>query len=204
VWYARQVKDLPACGITSFADAGCSRRENRKQARSKYGANGLSAQSRRVTTTQGMGSSAQDSRRSGFRKATCTEIYFEHDVRRQARDGASHLYNAWIRSRRRRTTIRSNCQESDRNCKAVLEVKTRRVGGQLSGSGGSEPVPQQSLAIHWLVLYSRTRSGKTDGQAGKKLWMRRMPRGAVKKKEDVHRMRKRTRLSRIIAVAPIL
>src|SRR5580704_17076090 len=48
------------------------------------------------------------------------------------------------------------------NCKPALEVKTRRVGG----ANYQVPVEvnlfrKQSRAIHWLVLYSRTRSGRS-------------------------------------------
>jgi small subunit ribosomal protein S7 len=77
------------------------------------------------------------------------------------------------------------------NAKPLLEVKTRRVGGaNYQVPVEVNPFRRQSLAIHWLVLYSRTRSGKTmteklaeeimDAANGRG--------GAVKKKEDVHRM----------------
>src|SRR6202451_3344270 len=54
------------------------------------------------------------------------------------------------------------------NCKPVLEVKSRRVGGanyQVPVEGN--PFRRQSLAIHWLGRALRARSGKTvRGQAG--------------------------------------
>src|ERR1700733_11897047 len=52
------------------------------------------------------------------------------------------------------------------------------------------PFRRQSLAIHWLVLYSRTRSGKTmtDKLAEEIMDAANGRGGAVKKKEDVHRM----------------
>ena len=56
------------------------------------------------------------------------------------------------------------------NVKPVLEVKSRRVGG----ANYQVPVEvnqfrRQSLAIRWLLLYARTRPGKThDGQAGRR------------------------------------
>ena len=55
------------------------------------------------------------------------------------------------------------------NCKPMLEVKTRRVGGaNYQVPVEVNPFRRQSLAIHWLVLYSRTRSGQVDdGQAGR-------------------------------------
>ena len=43
------------------------------------------------------------------------------------------------------------------NCKPVLEVKSRRVGGaNYQVPVEVNPFRRQSLAIHWLVLYSRT------------------------------------------------
>src|ERR1700727_3134038 len=48
------------------------------------------------------------------------------------------------------------------NGKPILEVKTRRVGGaNYQVPIEVNPYRKQSLAIHWLVLYSRTPSGKT-------------------------------------------
>jgi small subunit ribosomal protein S7 len=77
------------------------------------------------------------------------------------------------------------------NVKPVLEVKTRRVGG----ANYQVPVEvnsfrRQSLAIHWLILYARQRSGKnmTDKLADELMDAANSKGGAVKKKEDVHRM----------------
>src|SRR5271167_1714788 len=77
------------------------------------------------------------------------------------------------------------------NVKPVLEVKTRRVGGaNYQVPVEVNPFRRQSLAIHWLVLYSRTRSGKTmtDKLAEEIMDAANGRGGAVKKKEDVHRM----------------
>jgi len=77
------------------------------------------------------------------------------------------------------------------NCKPVLEVKTRRVGGaNYQVPVEVNPYRKQSLAIHWLVLYSRTRSGRsmTDKLADEIMDAANGRGGAVKKKEDVHRM----------------
>ena len=77
------------------------------------------------------------------------------------------------------------------NVKPVLEVKTRRVGGaNYQVPVEVNPFRRQSLAIHWLVLYSRTRGGKTmtDKLAGEIVDAANGRGGAVKKKEDVHRM----------------
>jgi small subunit ribosomal protein S7 len=77
------------------------------------------------------------------------------------------------------------------NVKPVLEVKTRRVGG----ANYQVPVEvnqfrRQSLAMRWLISYARERAGKSmieklteeliDAANGRG--------GAMKKKEDVHRM----------------
>ena len=77
------------------------------------------------------------------------------------------------------------------NAKPILEVRSRRVGG------ATYQVPMEvsyrrrdSLARRWLVQYSRARSGKTMAQrlAGELLDAARGDGGAVRKKEDVHRM----------------
>ncbi len=77
------------------------------------------------------------------------------------------------------------------NVKPVLEVKTRRVGG----ANYQVPVEvnqyrKQSLAIHWLILYARQRSGKnmTDKLTEELIDAANSKGGAVKKREDVHRM----------------
>ena len=77
------------------------------------------------------------------------------------------------------------------NCKPLLEVKSRRVGGaNYQVPVEVNPFRRQSLAIHWLVLYSRTRSGKTmtDRLADELIDAANARGGAMKKKEDVHRM----------------
>jgi small subunit ribosomal protein S7 len=77
------------------------------------------------------------------------------------------------------------------NVKPVLEVKTRRVGGaNYQVPVEVNPFRRQSLAIRWLLLYARTRSGKTmtDRLAEELLDASNARGGAMKKKEDVHRM----------------
>ena len=78
------------------------------------------------------------------------------------------------------------------NCKPVLEVKTRRVGG----ANYQVPVEvnnnrRTSLAIRWLIGYARER-GEKGGMIEKlsaELLDAANNRGsAIKKKEDVHRM----------------
>ena len=77
------------------------------------------------------------------------------------------------------------------NCKPVLEVKSRRVGGaNYQVPVEVNPFRRQSLAIHWLVLHARTRAGKSmTAKLTEELMDAANGRGgAVKKKEDVHRM----------------
>ncbi len=77
------------------------------------------------------------------------------------------------------------------NAKPMLEVRSRRVGG------ATYQVPMEvsyrrrdSLARRWLVLHARARSGKTmaDRLAGEFLEASRGDGGAVRRKEEVHRM----------------
>ena len=78
-----------------------------------------------------------------------------------------------------------------RNVMPVLEVKPRRVGG------ATYQVPVEvraerrvSLAIRWLVTFSRRRAGKTmiERLAGELLDAANNTGAAIKKKEDGHRM----------------
>jgi len=77
------------------------------------------------------------------------------------------------------------------NAKPLLEVKTRRVGGaNYQVPVEVNPFRRQSLAIRWLLQYSRERSGKTmtDNLADELIDAANLRGGAIKKKEDVHRM----------------
>jgi len=77
------------------------------------------------------------------------------------------------------------------NVKPVLEVKTRRVGGaNYQVPVEVNPFRRQSLAIRWLLQYSRERAGKTmvDKLADEFIDAANARGGAIKKKEDVHRM----------------
>src|SRR6266704_64378 len=77
------------------------------------------------------------------------------------------------------------------NVKPLLEVKTRRVGGaNYQVPVEVNPFRRQSLAIRWLLQYSRERAGKTmvDKLADELIDAANARGGAIKKKEDVHRM----------------
>lgn len=77
------------------------------------------------------------------------------------------------------------------NCKPVLEVKTRRVGG--ANYQVPIEVPQNrrtSLAIRWILMNARSRpdKGMPDKLANELNDAANMRGGAIKKKDDVHRM----------------
>ena len=77
------------------------------------------------------------------------------------------------------------------NCKPVLEVKTRRVGG--ANYQVPVEVPQSrrtSLAIRWLINYARSRpeKGMPEKLTAELLDAANNRGGAIKKKDDVHRM----------------
>ena len=77
------------------------------------------------------------------------------------------------------------------NCKPMVEVKSRRVGG------ATYQVPvevrndrQLALAMRWLVGYARQRPGKSmrDKLANELIEAAHNRGNAVKKRDDVHRM----------------
>jgi len=77
------------------------------------------------------------------------------------------------------------------NCKPLLEVKTRRVGGaNYQVPVEVNPDRRTSLAIRWLVTYSRGRGekGMIDKLSNELLDAANGRGAAIKKKEDVHRM----------------
>jgi len=77
------------------------------------------------------------------------------------------------------------------NTKPLLEVKTRRVGGaNYQVPVEVNPDRRTSLAIRWLISYSRGRGekGMTDKLANELLDAANNRGAAIKKKEDVHRM----------------
>jgi len=82
------------------------------------------------------------------------------------------------------------------NIKPLLETKSRRVGG------ATYQVPVEvdekratSLAIRWLLTYSKQRPGKSfmDRLSGEIMEAADNKGGAIKKREDTHRMAKANR-----------
>jgi small subunit ribosomal protein S7 len=77
------------------------------------------------------------------------------------------------------------------NCKPLLEVKTRRVGGaNYQVPIEVNPDRRTSLAIRWLITYGRARGekGMIDKLTNELLDAANGRGAAMKKKEDVHRM----------------
>ncbi len=77
------------------------------------------------------------------------------------------------------------------NAKPLLEVKTRRVGG--ANYQVPVEVPQNrrtSLALRWIIGNARSRpeKGMPDKLANELLDAANLRGGAIKKKDDVHRM----------------
>ncbi len=102
------------------------------------------------------------------------------------------LYNAFelIQKRTKNDPLKVFKKALD-NVKPVVEVKSRRVGG------ATYQVPVEvradrrlSLAIRWLVNYARGRNERTmiERLAGELVDASNNKGGAVKKKEEVHRM----------------
>ena len=77
------------------------------------------------------------------------------------------------------------------NAKPVLEVKTRRVGGaNYQVPVEVNPDRRTSLAIRWILTYSRGRGekGMVDKLSNELLDAANGRGASIKKKEDVHRM----------------
>lgn len=77
------------------------------------------------------------------------------------------------------------------NIKPALEVKSRRVGGSnYQVPIEVSPTRSQALAIRWLVKYARERGGKgmAENLASELIDASNGTGGAVKKREDTHRM----------------
>ena len=82
-------------------------------------------------------------------------------------------------------------EEALNNLKPALEVKARRVGGSTYQVPMEvRPERQQTLALRWLIAYSRNRSERTMAErlAAEIMDAKNSMGGAVKKKEETHRM----------------
>ena len=77
------------------------------------------------------------------------------------------------------------------NVKPILEVKSRRVGGaNYQVPVEVRPERRNALATRWIILNARTRTDQTfaDQFAAEILAASRNEGGAVKKREDTHKM----------------
>ncbi|MBI3610897.1 MAG: 30S ribosomal protein S7 [Nitrospirae bacterium] len=77
------------------------------------------------------------------------------------------------------------------NVRPMLEVKSRRVGGaSYQVPVDIRPNRRMALALRWLTQYAQQRSGKSMGEklAAEILDASNNTGGAIKKKEDTHRM----------------
>ena len=82
-------------------------------------------------------------------------------------------------------------EQAMENIMPVLEVKARRVGGATYQVPMEvRPDRRQALGLRWLVGYARNRGEKTmiDRLAGEILDAMNNTGGAVRKKEDTHKM----------------
>ena len=82
-------------------------------------------------------------------------------------------------------------EEALDNLKPALEVKARRVGGSTYQVPMEvRPERQQTLALRWLIAYSRNRSERTMAErlAAEIIDAKNSMGGAFKKREETHRM----------------
>ena len=83
------------------------------------------------------------------------------------------------------------CKKAVENAKPLLEVKTRRVGGANYQVPIEVPTNRRtSLAIRWILLNARGRAekGMADKLANELNDAANLRGGAIKKRDDVHRM----------------
>jgi|SRR5437868_316544 small subunit ribosomal protein S7 len=112
----------------------------------------------------------------GGKKSTAEGIFYEALTRLQAKGGdeAIKLFKKAVE-----------------NTKPLLEVKTRRVGGaNYQVPVEVNPDRRTSLAIRWILTYSRGRGekGMIDKLSNELLDAANNRGASIKKKEDVHRM----------------
>jgi small subunit ribosomal protein S7 len=82
-------------------------------------------------------------------------------------------------------------EKSVNNVKPIIEVKSRRVGGATYQVPTEvRPERRTALAIRWLIAYSGDRSEKSmeEKLAGELIDAANNRGGAIKKREDVHKM----------------
>ena len=103
------------------------------------------------------------------------------------------VYSAFekVSERRGETPVIESFEEALNNIMPVLEVKARRVGGATYQVPIEiRPDRRQALGLRWLVNFARNRSERTmeDRLAGEILDAVNNTGGAVRRKEEMHRM----------------
>src|SRR6201984_1135471 len=112
----------------------------------------------------------------GGKKSTAQSIFYESMKNLESKGGGEAL---------------KLFQKTAENVKPLLEVKSRRVGGaNYQVPIEVNPERRTSLAIRWLITYSRGRAAKgmIDKLSNELLDAANGRGAAIKKKEDVHRM----------------
>ena len=113
----------------------------------------------------------------GGKKSTAQTIFYQAMKNLEARGGGDDALKLF--------------KKAVENCKPLLEVKTRRVGGaNYQVPIEVSPDRRTSLAIRWLITYGRARGekGMTEKLSNELLDAANGRGAAMKKKEDVHRM----------------
>ena len=98
---------------------------------------------------------------------------------------------AKVSERRSETPVTDSFEEALNNIMPVLEVKARRVGGATYQVPIEiRPDRRQALGLRWLVSFARNRSERTmeDRLANEILDAINNTGGAVRRKEEMHRM----------------
>ena len=119
---------------------------------------------------------------------------FINSVMQDGKKGTSQriVYSAFeIVSQKRSIPAMEAFETALNNIMPVLEVKARRVGGATyQVPVDIRPERRQALGLRWLVTYSRRRNEKTmrDRLANEILDALNNTGGAVRRKEEVHRM----------------
>ena len=105
----------------------------------------------------------------------------------------SIVYGAFkkVNDRREETPVIESFEEALNNIMPVLEVKARRVGGATYQVPIEiRPDRRQALGLRWLVQFARRRSERTmeDRLANEIMDAINNTGGAVRRKEEMHRM----------------
>jgi small subunit ribosomal protein S7 len=113
----------------------------------------------------------------GGKKSTAQGIFYESMTQLEQKGGGEEALKLF--------------KKAVENCKPLLEVKSRRVGGaNYQVPVEVNPERRTSLAIRWLVSYGRSRGekGMVEKLTAELLDAANGRGAAMKKKEDVHRM----------------